>query len=645
MAFDIPAVPGLAFGGDYSAEQWPEEVWTDDMRLMKAAGVTMVTVGVFSWAMLETAPGRYEFGWLDRLLDQLAAHGVAADLATATASPPPWFSHAHPDSLPVDADGHRLWYGSRQAYCPSSPAYRDAAVALVERLAERYAGHPALAMWHVNNEYGCHISRCWCDTSASAFRSWLLRRYGTLAELNSAWGTAFWSQRYTAWEQVIPPRRTPSFPNPTQQLDFHRFSSDELLACYRAERDAIRRHSPGIPVTTNFNRDRWGVDFWSWAGDVDVVSMDHYLVGERDDPYADLAFVADLARSLAGGKPWALMEHATSAVNWQPRNLAKPPGRLRRDSLGHVARGADAVLYFQWRASRAGAEKWHSGMVPHAGTETKVWREVVGLGADLAAMPEVAGSEVVADTAILFSWDSIWVQEHPSRPSVDLDPVRCTEQWHAALRAATVTSDFAPPHGALGKYRLVLAPALPLVSDADAANLVSYVDNGGTVLIGPCAGVVDGNDHVRLDGYGAWSDLLGVRVEEFFPLAAGATVELSDGTRGHTWTELATATTAEVLVTYADGPLTGAPALTRRGNAYYLTTHLDDGALRALLTTIARAAGVEPVLDDPPPGVEAVRRRHPDGRLWTFIANDGPDTVDVRGELIAPGTLTVRPER
>jgi beta-galactosidase len=260
-------------------------------------------------------------------------------------------------------------------------------------------------------------------------------------------------------------------------------------------------------------------------------------------------------------------------------------------------------------------------------------------------MPEVAGSEVVADTAILFSWDSIWVQEHPSRPSVDLDPVRCTEQWHAALRAATVTSDFAPPHGALGKYRLVLAPALPLVSDADAANLVSYVDNGGTVLIGPCAGVVDGNDHVRLDGYGAWSDLLGVRVEEFFPLAAGATVELSDGTRGHTWTELATATTAEVLVTYADGPLTGAPALTRRGNAYYLTTHLDDGALRALLTTIARAAGVEPVLDDPPPGVEAVRRRHPDGRMWTFIANDGPDTVDVRGELIAPGTLTVRPER
>ena len=641
MAFDIAGVPGFAYGGDYSAEQWPEEVWADDMRLMKAAGVNLVTVGVFAWAMLETAPGRYEFGWLDRLMDQLAAHGVAVDLATATASPPPWFSHAHPGSLPVDADGNRLWYGSRQTFCPSSPAFRGAAVSLVEAIAGRYAGHPALAMWHVNNEYGCHVARCWCDTSASAFRSWLVRKYATLDALNAAWGTAFWSQRYTAWDQVIPPRRTPSFPNPTQLLDFYRFSSDELLACFRAERDAIRRHSTGIPITTNFLLDRWGVDFWSWAGEVDLVAMDHYLVGESEDPYAGLAFVADLARSLAGGRPWALMEHATSAVNWQPRNLAKPPGQLRRDSLGHVARGADAVLYFQWRASRAGAEKWHSGMVPHAGTETKVWREVVGLGADLAGLSEVAGSAVVADVAILLDWASIWAQAHPSQPSVDLDPVRITEQWHAALRAATVTCDFAPPGGDLARYKLILVPALHLVSDADAANLVSYVDGGGTVLIGPYSGVVDEHDHIRLNGYGVWSDLLGVRVEEFFPLPGGRRVALSDGTSGRVWTELATAKTADVLVTYADGPLVGAPALTRRGTAYYLTTHLDDAALRVLLERITRAAGVEPVLCDPPRRVEAVKRRHADGREWTFVANDGEVPVEVLGTVLEPGALTI----
>jgi beta-galactosidase len=272
-----------------------------------------------------------------------------------------------------------------------------------------------------------------------------------------------------------------------------------------------------------------------------------------------------------------------------------------------------------------------------------VWREVVGLGADLAALPEVAGSEVVADTAILFDWANIWVQEHPSRPSVDLDPVRCAEQWHAALRAATVTSDLVPPHGDLDRYKLILAPALPLVSDVDAANLVSYVDNGGTVLIGPCGGVVDENDHVRLNGYGAWGDLLGVRVEEFFPLAAGETVELSDRTRGHLWAELANATTAEVLLTYADGPLKGAPALTRKGRAYYLTTHLDDKALRALLETIARAAGVAPVLADPPPGIEAVQRRHTDGRTWTFIANDGPTDIEVANTHLSPGTLAILP--
>ncbi|MEN3608826.1 beta-galactosidase [Plantactinospora sp. ZYX-F-223] len=633
MAFDLPALPGLAFGGDYNAEQWPEQTWAEDVRLMKQARVGLVTVGVFGWAMLETAPGHYDFDWLDRLLDLLARHGIAADLATATAAPPPWFSHAHPESLPVGPDGNRLWYGSRQAFCPSSPAYRAAAVALVERLAARYAGHPALAMWHVNNEYGCHVARCWCDTSAEAFRTWLRDRYATLDALNTAWGTAFWSQRYTDWAQILPPRQTPSFTNPTQQLDFHRFSSAELLGCYRAERAVLRRLSPGVPVTTNFLVDRWSVDFWAWAGEVDLVAMDHYLSADRADPYADLAFIADLARSLAGGRPWALMEHATSAVNWQPRNLAKPPGRLRRDSLAHVARGADSVLYFQWRASRSGAEKWHSGMVPHAGTDTKVWREVVALGAELDELAEIVGSEVVADVAVLLDWPSIWAQQHPSQPSVDAEPVALLEQWHRVLRTATVTCDFARPGGDLRRYRLVLVPALHLVSDADAGNLTRYVADGGTVLIGPYAGAVDSDDRIRLGGYGAWGELLGVRVEEFFPLDAGQRVPLDDGTFGRLWTELATAEAAEVLLRYAGGPLAGGPALTRRrhgrGSAYYLGTHLADADLGRLLTGLAAGAGVVPVLAAPPPGIEAVRRRHPDGRGYTFLANDTDDPVEV----------------
>jgi beta-galactosidase len=238
---------GLAYGGDYNPEQWPEETWADDVRRMREAGVNLVTVGVFSWALLEPADGTYEFGWLDRVLDLLHENGIAVDLATATASPPPWFSTAHPETLPVAPDGTRLWPGGRQAWCPSSPVFRAKAVALVDQLAKRYAEHPALVLWHVSNELGCHNAHCYCDVSAIAFRRWLRRRYGTLEELNRAWGTTFWSQRYGEWDEVLPPRTTPAVPNPTHALDFARFSSDELLDHYRAERDVLRRISPGVP--------------------------------------------------------------------------------------------------------------------------------------------------------------------------------------------------------------------------------------------------------------------------------------------------------------------------------------------------------------------------------------------------------------
>ena len=227
----------IAFGGDYNPEQWPRAVWDDDMRLMRAAGVSFVTLGVFSWSWLEPSKGEYSFEWLDEVMDLLHANGIAVDLATATATPPPWLTSAYPEILPVDHDGHTLWPGSRQSWCPSSPLYRDFALALTERLATRYADHPALAMWHVSNEYACHNLPCYCDTCAAAFRRWLEQRYATLDELNDAWGTAFWSQRYTAWDDILPPRRTTTFSNPTHVLDYSRFGSDTLLDFYRAEHE------------------------------------------------------------------------------------------------------------------------------------------------------------------------------------------------------------------------------------------------------------------------------------------------------------------------------------------------------------------------------------------------------------------------
>ena len=635
-----PAIPGLLYGADYNPEQWPEEVWAEDARLMREAGVNVVSLAIFSWALLEPQEGTWEFGWLDRVVEVLHGAGVAVDLATATASPPPWFSRAHPESLPVTEDGRQLWWGSRQAYCPSSTAYRAAAARLAGAIAERYAAHPAVRMWHVNNEYGCHVSHCYCDTSAAAFRTWLRARYGDLGALNDAWGTAFWSQRYGDWEEVLPPRASPTWRNPTQQLDWWRFSSDELLELYRSERDAVRAHSD-LPITTNFMASRFKpLDYFAWGREVDLVSNDHYVIGEDPAPEVELALSADLTRGLALQAPWLLMENSTSAVNWQPRNLAKTPGQLRRHALSHVARGADGIMFFQWRASRAGAEKYHSGMVPHAGTDTKVWREVVALGAELADLADVAGTRVAASVGLLWDYEAWWGVELDSHPTADVTYLAALRQVYEVLWRRGVTVDVVHPEGDLAPYDLLLAPSLYLLTDAGAAALDGHVRAGGSLVVGPFSGIVDENDHVRLGGYpGALREVLGVRVEEFFPLAEGQAHALSGGGRGRTWSELLHLDGAEAVQTWVDGPLPGTPAVTRHrhgdGTGWYVATTLDDDSLDELLGGVLEQAGITPAADVPA-GVEVVRRGD---RL--FVLNHTSAEVTVSGVRVPGGGAAV----
>lgn len=644
----------IAFGGDYNPEQWPESVWAQDVTLMGEAGVNLVSLGIFSWAWLEPKQGRYEFDWLDRIIDMLHAGGIAIDLANASATPPPWFSRAYPDSLPVDVDGLRRSYGGRQAFCPSSPDYRAAAAALTTAIVERYHDHPAVVMWHVHNEYGCHNWNCYCDVSAAAFRSWLQRRYGDLSVLNDAWGTAFWSQRYYDWAEVIPPRRPSynTFANPTQQLDFARFSSDELLDCYRAEAGIIRSVA-AQPVTTNFMGFFKPLDYWQWSQEMDLVSNDHYRIAEMGPHGAthDLAMVADLTRSLSDTAPWLLMEHSTSAVNWQPRNPAKPAGQMRRDSLTHVARGADGALFFQWRSSRAGAEKFHSGLVPHAGTDSDRWREVCALGADLASLSEVAGSRTQAKIAIAFDWDAWWGIELDSHPSTDVDQMNRVRTWHRLLWERGYTCDFVHPDRNLDTYDVVLVPALYLCTDEGATNIAEVAERGGTVVVGYFSGIVDINDHIRLGGYpGAFADLLGVRVEEFSPLLAGGHVDLEFDTdltgSGSVWTELIgeIAADVDVVARFAGGNFPGRPAVTRRpigpsGQAWYLATDPDEQLLARLL--LQACSGVPPVLglDQWPTDFDAVVRRS-DNRDFLFAINGSNDEVvlDYEGTDLLTGS-------
>ncbi|MGI5396650.1 beta-galactosidase [Streptomyces sp. CA-251251] len=637
---DGAPVPRLGFGADYNPEQWPREVWEEDVRLMREAGVNIVSVGIFSWARLQPEPDVWDFAWLDDVMDLLHRHGVGVDLATATASPPPWLTTAHPEILPVTDRGETLWPGARQHWRPTSPVFREHALRLVREMATRYAGHPALVAWHVNNELGCHNAHDFSDDAARAFRDWLRTRYTTLDALNHAWGTAFWSQRYSDWEQVLPPRLAASHPNPTQQLDFKRFSSDALKDYLRAEREVLRELTPDVPVTTNFMvmPGTKGMNYADWADEVDFVANDHYVVPsgrERDE----LSFSANLTSGIAGGRPWFLMEHSTSAVNWQPVNLAKRPGELARDSLTHVAHGADAVCFFQWRQSAAGAEKYHSAMVPHAGADSDLFRAVTALGDTLKVLAPVAGSErEPAEVGILFDWESWWASEQDSHPTSLLDYHREALDWYSALLALGVRADVVTTGADLGRHRIVIAPVLHLVPAELAKDLTRYAEQGGHLVTTYFSGVVDENDHIWLGGYpGALRDLLGIRVEEFGPLPAGQSVELDDTSTGTLWTDHITVTApgTEVLAHYATGPHAGRPAVTRRaagsGSAAYVSTRLGAEGLAALLPRLLEPAGVSSELPAAVRGsVEATVRRGPGGR-FLFLVNRTDGSVTVPG--------------
>ncbi|MDR2252305.1 MAG: beta-galactosidase [Bifidobacteriaceae bacterium] len=640
------AFTGLAFGGDFNPEQWPEELQAEDIALMRQAGVNLVSLAIFAWAAIEPREGEFDWGWLDRTMDRLHHADIKVALATATASPPPWLTSRHPEILPQRPDGARLNQGSRQAYSVSHPLHRAYALRLAEQMARRYGRHPALAMWHVDNEIGCHVPRDYSPSAARDFREWLRAKYKDIAALNAAWGAAFWSGRHSDFEEILPPLATPTFANPAHRLDFDRYSSDALLDYYLDLRDTLRAITPHIPMTTNFmvSRSVRSMDYFTWADEVDVIANDHYTQAADPLREIDLAFAADISRGLARGAPWMLMEHSTSAVNFQPRNRAKLPGEMLRNSMAHVARGSDAAMFFQWRQSRFGAEKFHSAMLPHAGVDSDVWRDVVALGGALRAIGEVRGARLRNRAAVVLDWPSWWAvgqEGHPSTALVYADQLRA---WHRALWRAGIVADMTPATGDLANYDLIVAPTLYLVSDAAAANIAAAAERGASVIVTYFSGIADQAEHVRLGGYpGAFRELVGVRVEEFWPLQEGESVALAGeifadaaGLRADLWTEKARAQPGvEVLAAYGDGPLAGRPAVTRRptaggGAAWYVTTRLPDAAADAVVAALSAESGVKPEAASPV-GVEVTRRWSDDSKTsWLFAINHTDRTCSLQ---------------
>lgn len=623
-----PAHPALWYGGDYNPEQWPEEIWAEDVRLMREAGVNLATVGVFAWSRLEPRPGEYDFAWLDRCLDLLHAHGIRVCLATATAAPPPWFTRAHPESVPVKPDGTRLTYGSRQCYSPASRAYREAAATLAGLIAARYAKHPAVVAWHINNELGCHIGECHGEESTAGFRVWLQRRYGTLDALNDAWGTLFWSQRYSDWEEINTPRQTPYLPNGAQVLDFRRYSSDLLLEIYRAELAAIRQHSD-LPATTNFMGFHRPCDYFSWAADLDFASWDAYP--EPHEAFGGAlwaAFSHDLTRGVKPDKPFLLMEQAVASTNWHACGMTKPAGRMRALSYQALARGADGILFFQWRTSRSGMEKFLPGLVPHGGTNgSRTWRETCQLGAELARLGELAGAATRNRVALVLSWPNRWGIEQPGKPQSFDYQAECVALYEALWRHGAGV-DIVPPDADLSAYALVAAPCLYQLTAAQAERLRAYVRGGGHLLLNYFSGIVDESERVHLGGYPALlQDVLGLVVEEWHALPAGREWPASlagQSVAVRHWAEAIHARGAEVLGTYAEGPLAGRPLALRHrfgtGQAWYLGGKLTGGDTLAawvgqLLTGLKLTAEVRA-----PAGVEVVWREQP-GARYLFLIN------------------------
>ncbi len=621
---------GIAFGGDYNPDQWSEETWDDDVRLMKKAGVNTVALAIFSWDRIQPQENRWDFGWLDRIIDKLGKAGIATDLASATATAPLWLYEKHPEVLPCDKFGHPVNAGSRQSWSPTSPVFKEYALTLCRKLAERYGANPYVTAWHMGNEYGWNNRNDYSDNALNAFRLWCERKYGTIDALNQAWGTTFWGQEMNDFDEVLIPRfmGADSMVNPGQKLDFERFGNDMLLDFYKAERDAIAEICPDKPFTTNFmvSTDQCCMDYADWANEVNFVSNDHYFHEGGEMHLDELACSDALMDSFALGKPWYVMEHSTSAVQWKPLNMRKRKGETVRDSLAHVAMGADAINFFQWRASAFGAESFHSAMVPHAGEDTKLFRQVCELGETLRTLADagVQGSELErSDTAILFSAESEWATRSETLPSMKLNHWHDVRDWYRAFLDAGTRADIMPLKYDWSDYKTVVLPTVLMLSAVDTRRLADFAAAGGRVVVGYATGLIDENFHTWLGGYpgagnGLLRDMLGIRGEEFnilgsgvegepeaIRLGAGGEVALEDaaalnGATTRLWQNDVTVTgdRTQVLAMYAgeeadEWELDGMAAVTRNpygaGEAYFVGCDLDVADLTKLIRTYLAA--------------------------------------------------------
>jgi len=635
--------PHLLHGGDYNPDQWPRDVWAEDMRLMKLAGCNAMSVAIFSWAHLEPAEGRFDFGWLDEVMDLLNGSGAYAVLATPSASHPAWLSAKYPEVLRVGADGRRRRHGGRVNYCLTSPVFREKCAVMSAALAERYAEHPALGVWHVSNEYG---GECHCDLCQAAFRDWLQRRYETLDALNAAWWAAFWGHTCTDWSQIESPHELGERSIMGHQVDWRRFVTDQTVSFMLNEIAPLRRIAPDVPITTNFMGTYPGLNYWKFVEHLDRVSWDSYpLFHDRQDDWkiaAHVAFTHDIYRAMTGGRPFLLMESTPSSTNWMPVMKLKRPGVHRLFSLQAVAHGADTVQYFQWRKSRGCQEKFHGAVVDHCGHEnTRVFRDVAEVGEILSKLDVVVGTTVRPEVAVIYDWENRWAIDAsagPRREKRDYE-LTCVNHYRA-FWGRSVPVDVINMGSPLDAYKLVVAPMLYMVPAGVAERVERFVEAGGVFVTTYWSGIADESDRVFTGGFpgplrkvlGIWSEELDVLYDDESNRVAfnePNDLELHGQYRAEVFCDLIHAESADVLATYQDDFYAGRPALTvnalGKGRAYYVASRNEPAFLAALYGKLIEGLGIRRILkSNLPEGVTAQLRT--DGRRqFAFLMNFKPN--------------------
>ena len=601
----------ILYGGDYNPNQWPKEIWEQDMVYFKDARINSATINVFSWAKIQPAEDTYYFDELDEIVEMLSKENYDIVLATSTGAMPAWLYKKYPEVARTDYFGRHHKFGQRHNHCPNSLVFQKYAKALVEKLAERYAHNPHVTCWHISNEYG---GECYCENCEKAFRVWLKNKYGTIEAVNKAWNMEFWGHTVYDWDEIVLPNALgDGMENGTDtalaglSVDYRRFMSDSMLENYKMERDVVRRYNPDTIITTNLMGTYKFLDYFKWAKEMDIVSWDNYP--SYNTPWSFTAMSHDLMRGLKDA-PFMLLEQTPSQQNWQPYNSLKKPGQMRAQSIQTMAHGADTVQFFQLRRSVGGCEKFHGAVIGHVGhNNTRVFREVKQLGEELERLgTSTLGSVNQADVGIIFDWDNYWALDYTSGPTEDLKYVDQIHHYYKFFYDNNIGVNMIPVDADFSKYKIVVAPVLYMVKEGMKEALTKFVENGGILITTFMSGLVNESDNVHLGGYpGPLRELAGIWVEEIDALAPEQTntITFTDGTRMtcNLLCDLMHLEGAQLLASYDENFYAGMPAITKntfgKGCTYYIGTNMGQEGIDKVLKMATQQAGVHPVVKEP----------------------------------------------